>query len=174
MTMHKHYAKSNPNLQDNIILIFVPKALFRHSYSISVSYCALLSIACAFCFLIKPTIILYLLSEGEKGRGMLMYGEQKGLFFIAPCFKLYPHAHDHSGVAVCRCGGGVRVEGGALGEGVQVSSAVNRPHQRVPQIKSSYYSWLSHLRDPANITRLTQLFAISKCAIHYKRFLTLI
>lgn len=73
--------------------------------------------------------------------------------------------------------GGARVEscrGGALGEGVQVSSTVNRPHQRGPQIKPSYYSWLSHLRDPANITRLTQLFAISKCVIHYKRFLTLI
>lgn len=51
----------------------------------------------------------------------------------------------------------------------QVSGAVNRPHQRGPEIKSSHYSKHSHLYDPANNTRLTQLFAISKCVIHYKK-----
>lgn len=56
--------------------------------------------------------------------------------------------------------------------GAQVSGAVNRPHQQGPEIKSSHYSRHSHLYDPANIARLTQLFAISKCVIHYKRFLT--
>lgn len=106
-----------------------------------------------------------------RGRGVFMYREQK----VLCSYRTLLQTLTNMLMIVGKWQGGRGCTGGVGGSGgVQVSSAVNRPHQRGPQIKSLYYSWLSHLRDPANITRLTQLFAISKCVIHYKRFLTLI